>query len=311
MLSLYKLKWLLWGCVCLQLTCYQVEATSKGRKRKLCEYLECSKQALKGGLCVAHGGGKRCSASGCERLVRSAGLCFQHGGGKSCAQEGCSKRAQAGGLCSAHSTGKRCKEAGCEKFAKTGGLCIAHGGGKRCKYEGCRKSYQSGNQGFCLVHGGGKRCKFAGCKKFVQSRGLCIAHGGGKRCQQPGCSKVARAGLLCTLHRDPEPSTPSVEPIADTSSPLEPELVVAEIQAVEDAPQQEVGSQAEASLALNELWEFDPVFADADLAGPIPELGEDQVLPLESLLGLPVDSVDDAALTLPLDVETASYTCTF
>lgn len=35
------------------------------------------------GLCIAHGGGKRCQAPGCDKSARGAtGFCKGHGGGK-------------------------------------------------------------------------------------------------------------------------------------------------------------------------------------------------------------------------------------
>lgn len=35
-----------------------------------------------------------CSVAGCDKLVRSRGLCIGHGGGKRCAHEGCNASAE-------------------------------------------------------------------------------------------------------------------------------------------------------------------------------------------------------------------------
>ena len=42
------------------------------------------------GLCIAHGGGRKCERDGCSTAARgSTPFCTAHGGGKRCTREGC------------------------------------------------------------------------------------------------------------------------------------------------------------------------------------------------------------------------------
>ena len=68
------------------------------------------------------------------------GLCIKHGGGKKCQTEGCNKGAQRGGFCRAHGGGSKCTFPGCTKVDAGGGKCRAHGGGRRCTHPGCPKA---------------------------------------------------------------------------------------------------------------------------------------------------------------------------
>jgi len=142
---------------------------------------------------------KKCTYAGCTRGRRGiSGLCIAHGGGLKCSADACTGTAKKGGLCKAHGGGKRCQQPGCPKSAQDRGMCIAHGGGKKCSIGGCSKLAKSG--GLCIAHGGGKTCSFEGCMNVAQSRGVCKGHGGGKRCERPNCNKFARVRGLCILH---------------------------------------------------------------------------------------------------------------
>jgi hypothetical protein len=78
----------------------------------------------KGPLCRFNGG--------CDNLVQSNGLCVAHGGGKRCQHAGgCGKSAQSStSYCIAHGGGKRCQHAGgYRKSAQSpSSFCGAHGG---------------------------------------------------------------------------------------------------------------------------------------------------------------------------------------
>jgi hypothetical protein len=70
--------------LCLPQVASTPEARSKGKRRvrhkKLCKIDGCVTYAKGGGVCIKHGGGKRCSVASCERLARFAGsLCYAHG----------------------------------------------------------------------------------------------------------------------------------------------------------------------------------------------------------------------------------------
>ena len=168
--------------------------------RRPCEEEGCSKGAIAGPHCIAHGGGKRCQHEGCPKSASFAGgtqQCRAHGGGRRCQTANCIKGAESNTQhCVSHGGGKRCQHEDCFKSAVAGGTphCIAHGGGKRCQHEGCSKSARGYTQ-YCVVHGGGRRCQQEGCFKSAVAGGTlrCIAHGGGRRCQHEGCTKsVAR-----------------------------------------------------------------------------------------------------------------------
>jgi ribosomal protein L12E/L44/L45/RPP1/RPP2 len=127
---------------------------------------------------------KVCRFRGCSKGPRGAsGLCIAHGGGRRCQKNGCNKGAEGRTVfCKAHGGGRRCQTLGCTKSAegKTD-YCIGHGGGRRCTHEGCSKAAR-GRSGLCIRHGGGKRCQIEGCTKSAEGySGLCISHGGGRR----------------------------------------------------------------------------------------------------------------------------------
>lgn len=178
-------------------------APAKKKVYKKCSVEECDKDAKKGGLCIAHGGGKRCQGDGCEKTAQgTTDFCKAHGGGKRCQAGGCTKSAQGvTDFCAAHGGGKQCSVEKCGKLARPGGLCVTHGGGKRCNANGCTKGAQS-NSGFCRAHGGGRRCKTEGCCKSAQGvTDFCRAHGGGPRCKVDGCTKGALEPTdFCSAH---------------------------------------------------------------------------------------------------------------
>lgn len=197
---------------------------------KTCLFEDCTRGARgASGLCIAHGGGRRCQKAGCQKgaegktvfckahgggrrcqhlgCTKSAegrtDYCIGHGGGKRCSHEGCTRAARGkSGLCIRHGGGKRCKIENCTKSAEgIAGLCISHGGGRRCQYSECTKGAQ-GSTVFCKAHGGGRRCTHLGCTKGAEgSTPFCKGHGGGKRCTSEGCTKSVHGGtLFCVSH---------------------------------------------------------------------------------------------------------------
>ena len=150
-------------------------------------------------------GFKKCTHfAGCRRVSQgSTGLCIAHGGGRRCEAEGCTRGARDKHLCSAHGGGRRCIIEGCGKAAVGGSpQCTSHGGGRRCGFEGCGKSAQSATA-FCVRHGGGKQCCEPGCERVARgTTDRCAAHGGGKRCTLEGCGKAAVASTgFCRSHQ--------------------------------------------------------------------------------------------------------------
>ena len=155
-------------------------------------------------MCIAHGGGKRCTEPDCTKATRGASdKCIAHGGGLRCTQPDCTKAAaDPSDKCKTHGGGRRCAESGCTKSAAGAkDKCKAHGGGNRCTEPECTKSAE-GATDKCVSHGGGKRCTEPGCTKSTQgATDMCIAHGGGKRCAQPECTKSAvGASDKCKAH---------------------------------------------------------------------------------------------------------------
>uniref|UniRef100_H3HDV8 WRKY19-like zinc finger domain-containing protein n=1 Tax=Phytophthora ramorum TaxID=164328 RepID=H3HDV8_PHYRM len=104
------------------------------------------------GLCVRHGGGKRCTAEGCTARAKHFGRCWRHGGSVECKAPECCNRAKSRGFCWSHGGGTKCKTGACEKIAISNGLCWAHGGGKRCIVPGCRKQAYERTCNYCNSH---------------------------------------------------------------------------------------------------------------------------------------------------------------
>lgn len=125
-------------------------ASEPRREKKLCAFPQCTSNAVTRGLCISHGGGRRCQRKGCTRGAQSKGLCVAHGGGRIC------------------------KARGCSNIQRSMGLCIRHGGGKRCSVPGCQKGVV--RQDLCTAHGGKRKCRVDGCNKHVKKKGLCRAH---------------------------------------------------------------------------------------------------------------------------------------
>ncbi|CAD6251197.1 unnamed protein product [Miscanthus lutarioriparius] len=185
--------------ICSQPGCAKGARGSSGRH-------EGCKRAARGksGLCIKHGGGKRCQKPNCTKSAEGrSGMCIAHGGGRCCQYAGCGKGAQGStNFCKAHGGGKRCTHPDCSKGAEgSTPFCKAHGGGKRCSADGCTKSVHGGTQ-FCVAHGGGKRCAVEGCRKSARGRtDRCVGHGGGKRCHFAGCGKSAQGSTdFCKSH---------------------------------------------------------------------------------------------------------------
>lgn len=120
------------------------------REKKLCAFPQCVSNAVTRGLCISHGGGRRCQRKGCTRGAQSKGLCVAHGGGRIC------------------------RAAGCSNIQRSMGLCIRHGGGRRCSIKGCQKGVV--RQDLCTAHGGKRKCRVPECTKHVKKKGLCRAH---------------------------------------------------------------------------------------------------------------------------------------
>ncbi|CAK9216561.1 unnamed protein product [Sphagnum troendelagicum] len=175
------------------------------RPLKVCKFRGCGKGPRgASGLCIAHGGGRRCQKHGCNKGAEGRTVyCKAHGGGRRCQNLGCTKSAEGKtDYCIGHGGGRRCSKEGCDKAARgRSGLCIRHGGGKRCQVTDCTKSAE-GYTGLCISHGGGRRCQFMGCSKGAQgSTMFCKAHGGGKRCIIKDCNKGAEGSTpLCKGH---------------------------------------------------------------------------------------------------------------
>ncbi|KAL4088382.1 hypothetical protein PRIC1_012805 [Phytophthora ramorum] len=124
----------------------------KKRKARICKESGCDKYVVDHGLCIRHGGGKRCNVEGCNCRAQNRGLCWKHGGYTICKVEGCTKRAKSRGICWSHGGGTRCKTDGCSKIAVSLGRCWAHGGGKRCSIATCRKPASERTNNFCTDH---------------------------------------------------------------------------------------------------------------------------------------------------------------
>lgn len=168
------------------------------RIRRLCTQPDCGKRARSQGLCIAHGGGRRCVVDGCEKSSQGGNMCIKHGGGKRCRVSGCNKAAQTNSLCKGHGGGPRCQVNGCDKSSQGGGFCRSHGGGKRCAADGCDKGTQRGD--FCALHGGSRFCEVTGCRRNDRGGGLCAHHGGGKRCDIMSCTRPSRRNGFCSTH---------------------------------------------------------------------------------------------------------------
>ncbi|KAF5191120.1 F22C12.10 [Thalictrum thalictroides] len=183
----------------------QLPQRNTNTNTKLCRFDGCGKGARgSSGLCIAHGGGRRCQKVGCHKGAEGrTAYCKAHGGGRRCQYLGCTKSSEGRtDYCIAHGGGRRCNHEGCTRAARgKSGLCIRHGGGKRCRMENCTRSAE-GLSGLCISHGGGRRCQFPECTKGAQgSTMLCKAHGGGKRCTALGCSKGAEGSTpFCKGH---------------------------------------------------------------------------------------------------------------
>uniref|UniRef100_K3XBW2 WRKY19-like zinc finger domain-containing protein n=1 Tax=Globisporangium ultimum (strain ATCC 200006 / CBS 805.95 / DAOM BR144) TaxID=431595 RepID=K3XBW2_GLOUD len=126
----------------------------KKRKARICKESGCDKYVVDHGLCIRHGGGKRCNVEDCNCRAQNRGLCWKHGGYTICKIEGCTKRAKSRGICWSHGGGTRCKAEGCTKIAVSLGRCWAHGGGKRCIVEGCKKPASERTNNCCTDHFG-------------------------------------------------------------------------------------------------------------------------------------------------------------
>ena len=72
--------------------------------KRRCKFSRCDKCARKGGFCISHGGGVRCShAIGCTKSAQRGGYCYAHGGGIRCKYQGCPRAPRLHGMCKNHS----------------------------------------------------------------------------------------------------------------------------------------------------------------------------------------------------------------
>ncbi|KAH7479497.1 putative WRKY transcription factor 19 [Phytophthora ramorum] len=122
------------------------------KKSRICKFENCTRYVVNRGLCIGHGGGKRCAVVGCTSSAKNLGVCWKHGGSTKCTVAGCENRAKSRGVCWSHGGGRKCSEQNCTKTAVSHGLCWAHGGGKRCVVEGCRKPAYERNGNVCSLH---------------------------------------------------------------------------------------------------------------------------------------------------------------
>ncbi|CAH0477086.1 unnamed protein product [Peronospora belbahrii] len=129
-------------------------AGAKGavKKSRICKFDNCTRYVVNRGLCIGHGGGKRCAVVGCTSSAKNLGVCWKHGGSTKCTMTGCENRAKSRGVCWSHGGGRKCSDENCTKTAVSHGLCWAHGGGKRCVVEGCRKPAYERNGNVCSLH---------------------------------------------------------------------------------------------------------------------------------------------------------------
>ncbi|RQM14077.1 hypothetical protein DD237_000277 [Peronospora effusa] len=175
-----------------------LSSPSEVKNRRLCKSEGCYKRSRSNGLCISHGGGRRCVVDRCDKSSQGGNLCIRHGGGKRCCHEGCHKAAQSNFLCKAHGGGPRCQFDGCSRSSQGGGFCRSHGGGKRCMSDGCEKGTQRGD--YCALHGGSRLCEAPDCMRNDRGGGLCATHGGGKRCTMAVCNRPCRRKGLCSAH---------------------------------------------------------------------------------------------------------------
>lgn len=126
----------------------------KGRRRLLCEVLECKNQSQVKGRCIKHGAiTKRCSVPTCINNSITNGLCLKHGAVMpKCKVQNCSNRVVQGGKCKKHgAVVKKCKIDKCNSYRVSNGLCIRHGAKvKICKMIKCKSMVQKA--GYCRIH---------------------------------------------------------------------------------------------------------------------------------------------------------------
>ena len=81
----------------------QIMKQSPRSKRRECMAPGCKKIRRRGGYCVRHGGGQRCSVANCGKSIQTRGLCYAHGGGQRCVVKGCKKAVKQNQMCKLHS----------------------------------------------------------------------------------------------------------------------------------------------------------------------------------------------------------------
>ncbi|CAI5744435.1 unnamed protein product [Peronospora destructor] len=134
------------------------EPSTNGKRRarrppsRICKHESCEQYVVDQGLCVRHGGGKRCQTLGCTSRAKHRGRCWKHGGSTQCKVPRCNNRAKSRGFCWSHGGGTKCKAENCEKIAISNGLCWADGGGKRCMMEGCMRQAYERTDNLCNNH---------------------------------------------------------------------------------------------------------------------------------------------------------------
>ncbi|KAK1947902.1 putative WRKY transcription factor 19 [Phytophthora citrophthora] len=151
-----------------------VPSKSTVKKSRICKFENCTRYVVNRGLCIGHGGGKRCAVVGCTSSAKNLGVCWKHGKDGAIAEKGgfmiCTDNEAprsallqgvrteqnlegfVGLMAEARNLSRKCSEENCTKTAVSHGLCWAHGGGKRCVVEGCRKPAYERNGNLCSLH---------------------------------------------------------------------------------------------------------------------------------------------------------------
>ena len=156
------------------------------RKRKICNFKDCEKRAVKDGVCCEHGAErKKCNFKDCEKRAVKGGVCCDHGAErkrKRCNFEDCEKVAVKDGVCCKHG-GRICNFKDCEKVAVKDGVCCEHGAERKrkiCNFEDCEKV--AVKDGVCYEHGAErKKCNFKDCEKGAVKGGVCVEHGANRK----------------------------------------------------------------------------------------------------------------------------------
>ena len=181
------------------------------RKRYTCNFKDCEKLAVQGGVCCEHGAKRKkttCNFKDCEKWAVNGGVCCEHGAERkyTCNFKDCEKLAVKEGVCCKHGAKRKkttCNFKDCEKWAVKGGVCRKHGAERTiCNFKDCEKVAVNG--GVCNEHGAKRTtCNFKDCEKFAVKGGVCCEHGAERTrttCNFKDCEKWAVKGGVCCEH---------------------------------------------------------------------------------------------------------------